>query len=141
MANPNAAEARPRLVKSADAQPGAGRDETRRSVPALVWLLAALLAFALGASVLQTERLDRMTERADALAARADALQIELADARTQIQTYETQRNLVRESVADIAERVAVLYEVVRSGPAPAPSLPAEQPAEPLTESSSESAP
>src|SRR5512134_1939824 len=102
MANPNAAEARPRLVKSEE-QPATGSDETRRSVPPLVWVLAALLAFTLGASVLQTERLDRMTERAEALAARADSLQLELANARTQIHTYEMQRNLVRESVADIA--------------------------------------
>lgn len=136
MANPNAAEARPRLVKPVDAEAAQGHDETRRPVPALVWVLAALLAFALGASVLQTERLDRMSERADALSARADALQIELAAARTQIRTYEMQRNLVRESVADIAERVAVLYEVVRSGVAePSPSLAGEsageQPGEP----------
>lgn len=130
MANPNAAEARPRLVKTAEDRPDAGHDETRRPIPPLVWILAALLAFALGASVLQTERLDRMTERADTLAARTDALQIELANARTQIHTYEMQRNLVRESVADIAERIAVLYEVVRSGSAPAPALPGETPAE-----------
>ena len=129
MANPNAAEARPRLVKSEE-QPATGSDETRRSVPPLVWVLAALLAFTLGASVLQTERLDRMTERAEALAARADSLQLELANARTQIHTYEMQRNLVRESVADLAERIAVLYEVVRSGSAPEPALPGESPDE-----------
>ena len=129
MANPNAAEARPRLVK-AEEQPATGSDETRRSVPPLVWVLAALLAFTLGASVLQTERLDRMTERAEALAARADSLQLELANARTQIHTYEMQRNLVRESVADLAERIAVLYEVVRSGSATEPALPGESPDE-----------
>jgi hypothetical protein len=132
MANPNAADARPRLVPSDESQPPrhesreAGHDETRRPVPALIWVLAALLAFALGASVLQTERLDRMTERADALASRADSLQLELASARTQIHTYEMQRNLVRESVADLAERIAVLYEVVRSGSPPPAGLPAE---------------
>jgi outer membrane murein-binding lipoprotein Lpp len=129
MANPNAAETRPRLV-TAEEPPATGSDETRRSVPPLVWVLAALLAFTLGASVLQTERLDRMTERAETLAARADSLQLELANARTQIHTYEMQRNLVRESVADIAERVAVLYEVVRSGSAPEPALPGESPDE-----------
>jgi hypothetical protein len=127
MANPNAAEARPRLVTPTEGSQEIGHDETRRGgVPALVWVLAALLAFALGASVLQTERLDRMTERADSLAARADALQLELASAQTQIRTYEMQRNLVRESVADIAERIAVLYEVVRSGSPPAATLPGE---------------
>ncbi len=128
MANPNAAETRPRLVKTGEELPFAGHAQTRRSVPALVWVLAALLAFALGASLLQTERLDRMTERADSLAARADALQIELANANTQIRSYEMQRTLVRESVADIAERIAVLYEVVRTGAAPAPALSGETP-------------
>jgi hypothetical protein len=125
MANPNI-DARPRLVRS-DAPGVAGDDTAERQVPSLVWVLVALIAFSLGAAVLQTERLDRMSDRADALAKRADALQIELAGARTQIRTFEMQRELVRESVADLAQRVSMLHELVRVDALPArPAEPSE---------------
>jgi hypothetical protein len=124
MANPNI-DARPRLVRS-DAPGAAGDDTAERQVPSLVWVLVGLIAFSLGAAVLQTERLDRMSDRADALAKRADALQLELAGARTQIRTFEMQRELVRESVADLAQRVSMLHELVRVDALPA--RPAEPP-------------
>jgi len=124
--NPNPAEAGPRLVRTDAPRPAPAREADRRGgLPGLVWALAILLAFVLGAAVLQTGRLARMTERADRLAAKADGLQAELDGAQAQIRTYEMERDRVRESVADLAERVAALYQIVRPG-SPAPSSPSE---------------
>lgn len=126
MANPSPLEARPRLVKGGARSPESASEARRPGVSALVWVLAGLLALALGAVALQTERLDRMSERADLLAARSEVLQLELASAQTQIHDFEIQQALVRESVADLAERIAALYEIVRPVAAPAPERPAE---------------
>jgi hypothetical protein len=122
MANSNV-EARPRLVRGDDAGHAAAGDSAERQVPSLIWVLAGLIAFSLGAAVLQTERLDRMSDRAEALSKRADALQLELAGARTQIRTFEMRRELVRESVADLSQRVSMLQELVRSDALPARPL------------------
>jgi hypothetical protein len=128
MATPNAADARPRLVRDgAPAQPTP--DTAERRVPSLVWVLLGLLAVTLGAAVVQTERLDRMSDRAVRLAADLDATQIELAGARTQIRSFEMQRQLVQESVTDLAQRVSLLDELVRTDPAPPPIAPPPAPA------------
>jgi hypothetical protein len=121
MATPNAVDTRPRLVRGDGASDDSAPDTAARQVPSLVWVLLGLLAFAFGAAVLQTERLDSMSDRATALAAHVDSLQIELAGAQTQVRTLEMQRQLVQESVADLAQRVSLLDELVRSDAAPEP--------------------
>jgi hypothetical protein len=126
MADPSPLDARPRLVRSS-AESGEVRAGGRPAHRGLMWVLAGLLAFAVAAAAVQSERLDRMSERADELAARSEALQAELASALEQIRTFEAQREQVRESVADLAERVAALYEVVHPGGAPALARPAER--------------
>jgi hypothetical protein len=113
MANPGMPEKRPRLVRGgADAgrTPATGAPEvrSRRRGPALAFVLAALAAVALGAALLQTERLDRVTAQADALRAANQELE-------ARIEGYEQQRALIRESVADLAARVAALGEIVRA--------------------------
>jgi hypothetical protein len=87
-------------------------------------VLTALLALAFGAAALQTDRLSRMTARADELAAEAAGLRGELADAQAQIRSFEKQRDLVRESVADLATRVAALSEILKPGVAPTAAAP-----------------
>jgi hypothetical protein len=119
VADPITRDARPRLVQSG-AENAAAREAQRPGPSGLTWVLAGLLAFAIGAAAVQSARLDRMTEHADELTAHAEALRVELADAQVQIRTYESQQELVRASVADLADRVAALYEIVRSGAAPA---------------------
>ena len=125
MADPITREARPRLVLG-----GAENVETheaRRShASGLIWVLAGLLAFAIVAAAVQSSRLDRMTEHADQLTVHAEALRVELLEAQAQIHTYETRQELVRESVADLADRVAALYEIVRNGAVPPPPEEAE---------------
>ena len=95
----------------------------------LSWVIAALLACALGAAALQTNRLARMTERADQLAAESAQLRNELGDAQAQIRSFEKQRDLVRESVSDLAARVAALSQLLKPAVAPTPAAP--PPAEP----------
>jgi hypothetical protein len=103
--------------------------EARRSrAPGLIWVLAGLLVFSIAAAAVQSSRLDRMTEHADRLTEHAEALRVELLDAQAQIHAYETRQELVRESVADLADRVAELYEIVRQG-----TVPAVDEAEPAT--------
>jgi len=121
---PGAQDAKPRLVRGgADAAPAEAR-ETRPTRRRLPWLLAALLACALAAVALQSSRLARMTERADQLAAESAALRGQLGDAQAQIRSFEKQRDLVRESVADLAARVAALSELVKPRVAPTAAAP-----------------
>ena len=127
MANPSPLDSKPRLLRGGE--PLRVPRGSRRSTPGLVWVLAGLLAFTVGAAVVQSQRLDRMTARADELAARSEALQTELTQAQARIQTLEAQRGLVRESVADLAQRVAALYEIVQPGGATLPA-PRAEPAE-----------
>jgi hypothetical protein len=124
---PGAQDARPRLVRGGAEQPEtrAGRP-TRRRLP---WLLVALIACALGAAALQTNRLARMTERAEQLAAESEKLRSELGDAQAQIRSFEKQRDLVRASVTDLAARVAALSQLLGPHVAPTPASP--PPAEP----------
>jgi len=121
---PGAQDARPRLVRGgAGAEPvdaRTGRPTRRRAS----WVLVAVLACALAAAALQSSRLARMTERADRLEAESTALRSQLGDAQAQIRSFEKQRDLVRESVADLAARVAALSELVKRGVAPAPAAP-----------------
>ena len=131
MATPNAADARPRLVRDDAPAAAPEADTSERRVPSLVWVLLGLIAVLLGAAVLQTERLDRMTDRATRLAADLDAVQIELAGARTQIRSFEMQRQLVQESVTDLAQRVSLLDELVRTDPASPPAAAEPLPATP----------
>jgi hypothetical protein len=119
MADPIAREARPRLVLGG-AENAETHEERRPHASGLIWVLAGLLAFAIGAAAVQSARLDRMTAHADQLTEHAEALRVELLDAQAQIHTYETRQELVRESVADLADRVAALYEIVRQGVPPA---------------------
>ena len=115
MASPGMPESRPRLLKGgADGAPEPGARRRGRS-RGLLWLLGALLVMLLGAALLQTERLDRLREQADGLRSANSALQAELADAQARLQGYEQQRALVRESVADLAQRVGALAEFVRA--------------------------
>ena len=102
------------------AEDAEAREAQRSGASGLTWVLAGLLAFAIGAAAVQSARLDRMTEHADELTAHAEALRVELADAQVQIRTYQSQQELVRASVADLADRVAALYEIVKNGAAPA---------------------
>src|SRR5262245_17075275 len=118
MADPIAREARPRLVHGG-AEQEEPRESLRSSPPGLLWVLAGLLAFAIGAAAVQSARLDRMTEHADQLTEHAEALRLELLDAHAQIRAYESQQEQVRVSVADLADRVAALYEIVRKGVPP----------------------
>jgi hypothetical protein len=60
-----------------------------------------------------------MTEHAGQLTEHAEVLRVELLDAHTQIRAYQTQQELVRQSVADLSDRVAALYEIVQRGAAP----------------------
>ena len=127
MTTPGAQDARPRLVRG-----GAEQPETRAARPTrrrLSWVVAILLACALGAAALQTNRLARMTERADQLAAESAQLRSELGDAQAQIRSFEKQRDLVRESVADLAARVTALSQMLKPAVAPTPAAP--PPAEP----------
>jgi hypothetical protein len=130
VANPGAPDSRPRLVKGgADAPaPGGARSERGRR-PRLTWILAALLAAALGAAVLQTGRLDRVTAEAEALRAANQELE-------ARIQGYEQQRALIRDAVADLASRVAALGEIVRPDAAASEAAP-----EPAPEAADEPAP
>jgi septal ring factor EnvC (AmiA/AmiB activator) len=124
---PGAQDARPRLVRGGAEQADARAPRpTRRR---LSWVIALLLACALGAAALQTNRLARMTERADQLAAESAQLRTELGDAQAQIRSFEKQRDLVRESVSDLAARVAALSRLLT--PAVAPTAAAPPPAEP----------
>ncbi|HVN39610.1 MAG TPA: hypothetical protein VMW19_15715 [Myxococcota bacterium] len=88
------------------------------------WVLVVVLACAIAAAALQSSRLARMTERADQLAAESAALRSQLGDAQAQIRSFEKQRGLVRESVADLAARVAALSELVKRSVAQAPAAP-----------------
>jgi septal ring factor EnvC (AmiA/AmiB activator) len=127
MTTPGAQDARPRLVRG-----GAEQPEMREARPTrrrLSWVIAALLACALGAAALQTHRLARMTERADQLAAESAQLRSDLGNAQAQIRTFEKQRELVRESVADLATRVAALSQMLK--PAVPPTAAAPPAAEP----------
>jgi len=119
VADPITRDARPRLVQGG-AEDAEAREAQRSGASGLTWVLAGLLAFAIGAAAVQSARLDRMTEHADELTAHAEALRVELADAQVQIRTYQSQQELVRASVADLADRVAALYEIVKNGAAPA---------------------
>ena len=125
MASPSALDSEPRLRKGGEPLGGA-RSNRRAAAPGLLWVLAGLLAFTIGAAAVQSERLDRMTRRADELAAKSEALQTELTQAQARIQSLEAQRGVVRESVADLAERIAALYEIVQPGGAPRPAPRAE---------------
>jgi hypothetical protein len=125
-ANPDAVDAKPRPSRGGEARSGERRKP--RGASALSWLLAGLLAFVIGAAVVQTRRLDRMTARADELAAKSEALQGQLSQAQARIDKLEAQRGLVRESVADLAQRIAALYEIGQPGGAPPPAPRAEPP-------------
>ena len=127
MTTPGAQDARPRLVRG-----GAEQPETRAARPTgrrLPGLLLVVLALALAAAAVQTNRLTHMTERADQLAAESAQLRSDLGDAQAQIRSFEKQRDLVRESVADLATRVAALSQLLK--PAVAPTAAAPPPAEP----------
>ena len=118
MADPIARDARPRLLQGGG-EDAEARAAQRSGASGLTWVLAGLLAFAIGAAAVQSARLDRMTEHADELTAHAEALRVELADAQVQIRTYQSQQELVRASVADLADRVAALYEIVKNSAVP----------------------
>jgi hypothetical protein len=120
VADPGMREAKPRLVRGG-AENAEPHEAQRSSPPGLVWVLAGLLAFAIGAAAVQSARLDRMTEHANRLTEHAESLRVELLDTHAQLRAYETQQEQVRESVADLADRVAALYEIVRQGAAPTP--------------------
>ena len=72
---------------------------------------------------MQTERLGRTTALAEQLAAESEALRAELTQrAGADPTASRSERALVRESVADLAGRVAALYEIVQPGGAPTPA-------------------
>jgi hypothetical protein len=83
---------------------------------AIVILVLALVALAV------------QTRRVGTLAGQVDALEVELSAAHRQIDAYQSQLDLVRESLAGVIEQLTHLQDIVSTDPAPTPEPPADTP-------------
>ena len=128
---PEAPEAKPRLVAVDPSAPKSGRDavpETATAAPErrsriVTWGLLALLVLAVAVASVQSQRLTAMGERNTALGEELQALEVQLSAATLQIQTFEMQQDLVRSVAADIADRVSELQALVEQGPGAGPAV------------------
>jgi hypothetical protein len=118
MTDSNTAEAnKPKLVavregaaEPARPEPGWGDRIERLGGPLR---LAAILVLILALAALVAQ-----TRRVGTLAGQVDALEVELSAAHRQIDAYESQLDLVRESLAGVIDQLTHLQDVVRSDPA-----------------------
>jgi type IV secretory pathway TrbF-like protein len=87
----------------------------------MTWILLALLALAIGAIAVQTQRYEQAAGQVTGLTEQVRGLEVQLAAAHLQLQTYESQLDQVRDAVADVAERIAVLQGLVNDAPGTGP--------------------
>ncbi len=85
------------------------------------WIAAALLVFACGALIVQTQRVSSLSEQ-------VEGLEVQLSAANAQLESYDRQLSLIRSTVASVVDQVTNLSELVQTKPltaAPAPEAPA----------------
>jgi hypothetical protein len=83
-------------------------------------VLALLFVFAIGALGVQTRRVET-------LAGEVDGLQLELGDARRQLDVYQEQIDLVRDSLSGVLDELTMLHALVSDDSPVPPASPAEE--------------
>jgi hypothetical protein len=83
-------------------------------------VLGLLFVFAIGALGVQTRRVET-------LAVEVEGLQLELGDARRQLDVYQAQIDLVRDSLSGVLDELTMLHALVSDDSPVPPASPAEE--------------
>jgi hypothetical protein len=132
MADPNAAQSKPKLVavgpdgnapNSGNSAPSDAVEEERSGISrGLFWLVVALLVVAGLALAVQGQRVAEKNAEIAALSSQVEGLQVDLSAANARLQTFQSQLVRIRAGVSELLEKTAALHELVSNDPLAVPA-------------------